>query len=517
MKRKVLCLLLGLCLLGQLALTQTTKHDFKVKGFHLDLRVQVMKMPALKKFVQQLKSGGLNTLIMEWEATYPFKNHPLIPNQYAYSRQEVIDFINYCENLGIDVIPLQQSFGHVEYILRNYRYKELREDQKDYSQINPLQEEQAKTLFRDLYSDLISTHQSDYIHIGGDETYLLGHSKESQQKVAQVGKGRLYGDYIKLLCELVVELGKKPILWADIALKYPDALTGLPKETVFVDWNYGWDINMFGKHSNLLNSGFEIWGAPSLRSHPDNYYITQWEKHFRNIREFIPQAREFGYQGMVITSWSTSGLYSSFWESPKDLLELYPVRRVYPLSGFNLLVSAFLKAVHSDQPLNADTFVSSYAQNRYGFSPQQAQKFWNALRANPYEINQGVVSSPELSIDQVRDSAYWVLDQMQSLKPKKNADEYAHYPLMAEIRAQYLSYMAIEHELNQPDFDSGKIPMLTTELKKIMDNNLNNRFLELNKDFIYPREIADEDFLRDEKVRLLYQRLTRSGRQDSSQ
>ncbi len=493
---------------------QSKNSDFKVKGFHLDLRVQVMKIPALKSFAKQLKDGGMNTLIMEWEATYPFKNHPLIPNQFAYTREEVIDFVNYCENLGIDVIPLQQSFGHVEYILRHYRYKELREDQKDYSQINPLKEDLAKELFRDLFNDLISTHQSEYIHIGGDETYLLGHSKESQKKVAEFGKGRLYGDYIKLLCELVVSLGKRPVLWADIAMKYPDALKGLPKETIFVDWNYGWDINMFGKHSNLLQSGFEIWGAPSLRSHPDNYYITQWEKHFRNIREFIPLARGFGYQGMVITSWSTSGLYSSLWESPKDLVELYPIRRVYPLSGFNLLISAYFEAMKSDRPLQVYNFVLDYAKRQYGFNDQESKRFWKALQANPYEINQGVVGSSDLTIQTIKDSAEWVLRELKELNPKNNKTEYAHYPLMAEIRAQYLSYMLIEQQLNLADFDSAKLPALIQELKGILDNNLDERFEKLNGDFIYTREIQDEHDLRNRKVRLLYERLTRMGKSD---
>lgn len=162
---------------------QNSPKDFKVKGFHLDLRIQVMTMPALKDFAKKLKDNGLNTLIMEWEATYPFEDYPIIPNKYAYSREEVTDFIAYCNTLGLDVIPLQQSFGHVEYILRHYRFKELREDQKDYSQINPLQEELAKELFTGLYKDLIATHTSDYIHIGGDETYLLGHSAESKKKL----------------------------------------------------------------------------------------------------------------------------------------------------------------------------------------------------------------------------------------------------------------------------------------------------------------------------------------------
>ena len=118
-----------------------------------------------------------------------------------------------------------------------------------------------------------------------------------------------------MLCEIVIKLGKIPILWADIALKYPEAIKSLPKGTVFVDWNYGWDMNHFGDHQKLMESGFEIWGAPSLRSSPDNYNLTQWDKHFKNISNFIPAARKLGYKGMVMTSWSTSGIYSPVFES----------------------------------------------------------------------------------------------------------------------------------------------------------------------------------------------------------
>ncbi len=96
-----------------------------------------MKMQALKNFIHHLSKQGINTLVMEWEATYPFQEDPLIPNRFAYTRQEVKDFIKYCQSLHIDVIPLQQSFGHVEYILRNYKYAQLREDDKDFSQVCP--------------------------------------------------------------------------------------------------------------------------------------------------------------------------------------------------------------------------------------------------------------------------------------------------------------------------------------------------------------------------------------------
>lgn len=514
MKKYVLIAILFM--LGQLlSLRAQAVKDFAIKGFHLDLRVQVMKLSKLKEFARQLQKGGINTLIMEWEATYPFENHPLIPNQFAYTRDEVKEFVGYCENLGIDVIPLQQSFGHVEYILRHYRYKDLREDQKDYSQINPLRESEAKALFSDLYKDMISTHQSEYIHIGGDETYLLGHSEESKAKVAALGKGRLYGDYIKLLCQLVVDLGKKPIVWADIAMKYPDALQGIPKETIFIDWNYGWDVNMFGKHSNLLNSGYEIWGAPSIRSHPDNYFLTHWEKHFKNIHDFIPQARKFGYKGIIMTSWSTSGLYGSTWESPKDLVELYPVRRVYPLSGFNILVEAYFASLRSQRPLDIDTFVRTYARDRYGFGAEETVKFRNALKANPYEINQGVVSAKSVSITQMKDSADWVLRQFEQLKPQNNKEEFAHYILMSQIRLRYLTYMEVETRLNSPDFRMAELPKMKGIIRKLLDQDLDKKFRELNSTWLYDAEIEQENELRNTKIKMLLARLDRMGKRPS--
>lgn len=64
----------------------------------------------------------------------------------------------------------------------------------------------------DLFRELAAVHTSPYMHIGGDETYLLGHDKRCQEKVVREGEGKLYGDYIKKMCEMVGSLGKRP-LW----------------------------------------------------------------------------------------------------------------------------------------------------------------------------------------------------------------------------------------------------------------------------------------------------------------
>src|SRR5665213_2007782 len=390
MKKHILILLIALLTAGSSNAQNTASrpNPFIIKGFHLDMRVQVMSLDTLKAFALKLSRYGINTLIMEWEGTYPFEKHPLIPNRFAYTKAEIISFIKYCNSLGIDVIPLQQSFGHVEYILRHDRYKDLREDQKDFSQVCPLQTKQDSALFTDLYTELASTHTSKYIHIGGDETYLLGHDERCRLKAAQEGKSKLYIDYIKLLCDIVIKLGKTPVLWADIALKYPDAIKLLPKGTVFIDWNYGWDMNRFGAHEKLLESGYEIWGAPAIRSSPDNYFLTQWEKHFKNIRDFVPAAASLGYKGIVMTSWSTSGVYSPVFESENEMMDEYAIRHVYPISGFNLLIAAYAQSLHQSKPLEIEPFITKYCQEHYGFGRAESAGFWQALRLSLIHISE---------------------------------------------------------------------------------------------------------------------------------
>jgi len=514
-KKRILIFLLLLITVCDLNAQNAVKQQnlFIVKGFHLDMRIQVMPMDELRSFALKLSKDGINTLIMEWEGTYPFEKHPLIPNRYAYTKEEIVSFIKYCNDLGIDVIPLQQSFGHVEYILRNDRYKDLREDQKDFSQVCPLQTEQDKALFTDLYTELASTHTSKYIHIGGDETYLLGHDERCRLMAAKEGKSKLYIDYIKMLCDIVIKLGKTPVLWADIAIKYPDAIKLLPKSTVFVDWNYGWDMNRFGNHQKLLESGYEIWGAPALRSSPDNYFLTQWEKHFKNIHDFVPAAAKLGYKGIVMTSWSTSGQYSPVFESENEMIDEYAIRHVYPISGFNMLIAAYAESIKSVGPLDIESFITKYCKEQYGFNAEQSARFWKALKTTPYEIIAGKVASPApLTVRQLLDSAQIAMKILYDLHPSKNKEEFEHYRLMAAIRAHYLEFQDILQRINSASFTIGEMPGILQELKNMMVNEeaLNLHFDELNKNYLNPSELKQENDLRNIRVRLLYDRLSRT-------
>lgn len=488
------------------------ENKFKIVGFHLDLRIQVMKLSALKDFVDELSEKGVNTLIMEWEATFPFESHPLIANQFAYTKKEIVEFISYCAKKNIEVIPLQQSLGHLEYVLMYPRYAEMRENTKDVSQICPMEHELNKELLTQLITELAELHPSKYFHIGGDEAYLFGYCKKCNARVKQKGKAGLLADHLKMVTDIVVSLGKTPILWSDIANKYPDQLGVLPKETIFLVWNYGWNLDLFGDPKLLTDKGFEVWGAPALRSDPDNYYLTDWEKHFKNIRDFIPSCRSNNYNGIIMTSWSTSGIYSTIFEDRQTITEIIPVRHVYPISGFKILLEGYYKGIQNKEPLDIESFIISYCKKQFDFNKEESLSFWKALKGIPYEVIDGkVYKQKDLNVTMLKDSVKSYQNILNKLNPKKNKTEFEHFRLMTDIRENYLTFKETEVFVNSSDFNNANLKEVLVQLKEILkkDEDIKLRFIKLNENLLYPAQIEEENNVRIERVKLLFNRLSK--------
>jgi hexosaminidase len=487
------------------------KTDFSIKGFHIDLRIQVMPMPALRKYVAELAGLGLNALLIEWEAAYPYDKHAIISNEYAYTRQEVESFVSYCTRLGIEVIPLQQCFGHIEYILRHERYAHLRESNKDVCQLCPLKGDEAYGVFRELLADIASLHPSKYLHIGGDETYLLGHCRACRAKAERDGLSRLYVDYFKEIARSVVKLGRQPVLWADMLLKHPEAAGEMPKETIFVNWNYGWQPNYFGDISKIERNGFELWGAAALRAHPDNHSLTAWSKHLNNIRNFIPYARNERYGGIFLTSWSTSGIYGYEWDQGGEVVEMHPMRRVYPLAGFRILLAAYSEALKQPGPIEMEEFVKHYAMERFGLSARDGNKLWQALTVEAVPIQPGV------DVEAVHANAQKAKRLLATMDPRRHASEFEHLRLMADMREFHARFKKLETEIQSPRFALAQIPQKCRALERLIKESraLDDRFTAANRGFLYEQALLEETEARSKKLRKLHDRLTRAGRKSS--
>lgn len=480
--------------------------DFTIRAFYLDCRTQVMTVSAIKDFASDLSRKGINTLLIEYEATFPFQKHATLCNHLAFSRNEVKEIINHCSSVGIDVIPLQNCFGHSEYILRHDRYAELREDKKEVSQVCPLKIEDAKNIFREIFQEVAALHPSPYLHIGADETYLLG----SCAQCSKVDKSRLFVDYIKAMCEVVKELGKKPIIWADIILMHPEAVQELPKDLIYVDWNYGWEPDRFGKLDNLLKLGVKMWGAGSLRSAPDNIYLTQWMKHFNNLTTFLPFARSHGYEGIIETSWSTSGTYGFHYDNGWEVISMQPVRQVYPMSGFQILIDAYCQAANSKEAFNSQEFILSYARQHYGLSKEEAPLFLDYFTL-PQEVVRNGKDAKGTAIAEAIKSSTEFKNKFDKLSPRQHTEEFEHYRFMLDLRINYLCYKEIEFIYNSPDYDITQAVVLSQKLRKIIaeSDKLNKRFIQLNKSYLKPGQTEEINALRTEKMEGLYQALVR--------
>jgi len=539
MKKPIIILLLlfsfvsaqkTIAVLGFDANDKTSKSDdFSIVAYHVDLRVQIMPMPTLKALAKEIYALGFNTLIMEWEATYPYKQHSIISNRYAYSREELTEFINYSEGLGLDVIPLQQSLGHAEYILMHERYAYLRADKRNLSQIDPTQLDAARDFFTELYSDMLSTHQSQYVHIGGDETRILD-CKRCQEKWGddgeELGKSKLYVEYMTMIAEIVIAQGKTPLLWADMILAHPDAIADMPKNVIYIDWNYGWKFDRFGENPRTLikKYGLKFWGAPSIRSSPDDYHVTSWSKHMNNQAVYVSYARESGFEGMVLTSWSTSGQYGYEWFWP-EVVEIFPLRQVYPHAypndAFRMNTLGFIEAVQQEKTFKPKDFAHQYAQQRFGLTAGESEKLWNILTDESLNNKVIIGSSPLSGIKGLPDNKRVVsatLEKVRELQaaltkivPKKNQKEFAHYHLQIDFREYYLSFRQIQYLVQSTAFSEKNNLKAIKQLEQLLARSveLNKRFKKLFTGKLYDTEIERLNQYRNKKAILLHQRLTR--------
>lgn len=413
-------------------------EDFKV-GFHIDLRIQHKSAMQLKEQLTSLSEKGYNTVIIEWEGTFPFKKHPGIPNAYAYTPSEIQDIHAHAKKCKLDLISQQQTLGHLEYVLMNDRYEKLREDRYQLSQICP-RRSASIDLLKDLLNEMSQASPSKYLHVGGDEARLLGHCKSCSKFCRDHSVEELFGTYTKEICQYVIELGKIPALWADMVLQHPEALAFLPENTILIDWNYGWDLNRFGPLREIIkNKKFTFWGAAAIRSHPDNYFLTDWQRHLENIYTYTPFTRE-NFKGVFLTSWATSGVYDYIREPSNHVIEIIPLRRTYPDVSMEFLENIFAEV--ANQPKH-DSSIFAELQKFFGINKKQSITVWENLTKNQKRINGKTLEEKLDNCEGYLSAAQQHLIALNDIKVKSNMDVFEQLLLHQKMRAHYLKQRQI--------------------------------------------------------------------------
>lgn len=210
-----------------------------MRGFHLNFEsYRRMDLAAALQLIETAAKFKLNTILIEYGPRFPFDAHRDIRDVNCLSREDVAALADAADAEGIELIPLQQSLAHLEYLLKHDRFSHLLERAPKQNLLCPSHPE-SMPLIKTLMADLLASHpRSKYFHIGGDEARKIGECPRCGPLVEREGVGQLYGRYIGELARWVLAQGKRPIVWDDTLCAHPDALAHLPKETIIQYWDY---------------------------------------------------------------------------------------------------------------------------------------------------------------------------------------------------------------------------------------------------------------------------------------
>lgn len=282
----------------------------RYRGIHFDLK-GVPPTPARHlELLRLMHSARLNVALVEWEDTYPWTAFPELRNETAYSEAHVRRFLAQAAELGIQVIPLTQCFGHMENLLLKKRFCRLREVPNDPRDLCPLKPGSRRVLLA-MIDDVLRTHAGaiTHYHLGGDEAATLGSCPACRRFARRHGKAALYLKHVRPLLEHLGERGIRPILWDDMMRGWSiTELKALAPMADLMAWSYGNDPFVWLKRETLdryAAAGVTLWGASCFKGGDGiTADVTLVDNRAANMLAWAQEARRRPLAGIVATGWS---------------------------------------------------------------------------------------------------------------------------------------------------------------------------------------------------------------------
>lgn len=288
--------------------------NFVRRGVMLDVsRDKVPTMETLYQLIDKLAFWKQNELQLYIEHTFAYKDHKEVWKDASPLTAEEIQLLDaYCKERHIDLVPNQNSFGHMENWLKHDEYLDLAEcptdcktiwGNRNRTSLNPT-DPASFELMKSLYEELLPNFSSEYFNIGGDETVELceGRSKEECEKI---GKGQVYLNYLKKLNTEVNKQGFKAQFWGDIILNHPELIKDIPKNMTAVVWGYD-DVYPFDKNlPKFKEAGLDFYVCPGTSTWRSE--IGRNTNAFINLKNAAVEGYKNEAKGFLNTNWGDFG------------------------------------------------------------------------------------------------------------------------------------------------------------------------------------------------------------------
>jgi hypothetical protein len=282
--------------------------DFAERGVMLDVsRDKVPTMATLYRLVDELASLKINRLQLYLEHTFAYRAHPRVWADASPLTGDEIEALDaYCRDRFIELVPNQNSFGHMERWLKHPEYAHLAEvaaPTGDYMSLCPI-DARAIELLAGLYDELLPHFTSRSFNVGCDETLDLGQGR-SREAVEKRGKGPVYLEFVTKIHALVRDRGHRMQMWGDIVLEHPELIPELPPDVLALNWGYEAEHPFDVEGAKLAEAGIAYHVCPGTSAWLS--LAGRTTNAMGNIEAAARSGRKHGASGMLITDWGDLG------------------------------------------------------------------------------------------------------------------------------------------------------------------------------------------------------------------
>jgi hypothetical protein len=289
--------------------------DLLQRGAMLDIsRDKVPTLATLKALVDRLASYKLNQVQLYMEHTFAYPGHERVWRDASpLSDQEIRELDDFCAARHVELVPNQNSFGHMQRWLVHAPYRALAECPDGFE--HPWNwsgepyglcatDPESLRFLEGLYDALLPNFRSRQFNVGLDETIDLGAGRSRAACEAR-GTERVYLEFLREVHARVAARGRTMQFWGDIIIKRPDLLAELPKNAIALEWGYEAE-HPFAEHLALFRAaGLPFYVCPGTSSWCS--IAGRTENALLNLANAAREGKRAGAAGYLITDWGDHG------------------------------------------------------------------------------------------------------------------------------------------------------------------------------------------------------------------
>jgi hypothetical protein len=188
---------------------------------------------------------GFNKVVLQCEQT-EWESLPNLRGGIAMKRDDLAKLCDWYRSVGVEPIPLVQSFGHAEWLFRGGANLDLAFNRSQPYAVDP-RKPGVKPLFEKLWAEVIEVTKAKTAHFGLDEVDMIGFPDDPKLVT------ELWEIQIPMLAQIAKRHNVGFMLWGDKGLAPGEAIDAalgddkenaarrrkaIPKGAIIGDWHY---------------------------------------------------------------------------------------------------------------------------------------------------------------------------------------------------------------------------------------------------------------------------------------